>query len=370
MKKIIALLIAAATLVMLISCGDSDYPPVKSTEEEARVVMSVNYEKEKYEVKYELYRALFLSLHSEVDNGDFSVWSGDDKDAYIEKMDEIIKARVSEIYAAFHICSKIGIDVYSSDFDKKVKEYIATSVEGGYIGGTEVKGFEGDYDKYLASLKEMGLNYSVQELMIRYSLATEEIYKYYAGTLDSEEFLENAVSGALKYTAEDVLAFYNSPDCVRVIRAFLPKEYFSAERAENIRAEIAEKAKKGETDVANYIIGQTTTGSTDIKNGEIIAEHNLDKQYYSELIKCAFELDAFEVSEVIQINTGYEDAYIILYKTVKSNTHYTECYDNIANAYVQNEIGKIIDTAAISIEENLKATDALSSLDRSAISME
>ena len=370
MKKIIAMLIAAASLIALISCGDSDYPPVKSTEEEARVVMSVNYENKKYEVKYELYRALFLSLHSDVDKGDFSVWSGDDKDAYIEKMDEIIKARVSEIYAVFHICSKIGIDVYSSDFDKKVKEIIATSVEGGYIGPTEIKGFEGDYDKYLASLKEMGLNYSVQDLMIRYSLATEEIYEYYGGTLDSEEFLENATSGALKYTAEDVLEFYNSSDCVRVIRAFLPKKNFSAERAESIRNTILEKANKGEADVANYIIGQTTTGATDIKNGEIIAEHNLDKQYYSELIKCAFELDAFEVSDVIEINTGYEDAYIILYKTVKSNTHFTECYDSIANVYVQNEIGKIIDTAASSIKENLKATEALSSLDRSAISME
>ena len=370
MKKIIAMLIAAASLIALISCGDSDYPPVKSTEEEARVVMSVNYENKKYEVKYELYRALFLSLHSDVDKGDFSVWSGDDKDAYIEKMDEIIKARVSEIYAVFHICSKIGIDVYSSDFDKKVKEIIATSVEGGYIGPTEIKGFEGDYDKYLASLKEMGLNYSVQDLMIRYSLATDEIYEYYGGTLDSEEFLENATSGALKYTAEDVLEFYNSSDCVRVIRAFLPKKNFSAERAESIRNTILEKANKGEADVANYIIGQTTTGATDIKNGEIIAEHNLDKQYYSELIKCAFELDAFEVSDVIEINTGYEDAYIILYKTVKSNTHFTECYDSIANVYVQNEIGKIIDTAASSIKENLKATEALSSLDRSAISME
>lgn len=370
MKRIIALLIAAASLIMLISCDGSDYPPVKSTDEEARVVMSVNYENKSYEVKYELYRALFLSLHAEVDNGDFSVWSGDNKDEYIEKIDGIIKARVAEIYAAFHVCSKIGVNVYSSDFDKKVKENIATSVEGGYIGLTEIKGFEGDYDKYLASLTEMGLNYSVQDLLIRYSLATEEIYKYYAGTLDSEEFLENAASGALKYTAEEVLEFYNSQDCVRVIRAFLPKEYFSADRAQKIRDTIEEKSKKGESDVANYIIGQTTTGASDVKNGEIIAKHNLDKQYYSELIETAFALEAFETSGVIDINTGYENAYVIIYRTTKSNTHYTECYDAIANAYVQNEIGKIIDTAAVSIEENLKATDALNSLDRSAISME
>ncbi len=370
MKKIIALLIALSSLFALISCGDSDYPPQKSSDEEARIVMSVSFEDKKYEIKYELYRALFLSVHGEVDGGDMSVWSGENKSEYIAAVDEIIKDRVAEIYAAIHIASKIGVNVYSFDFDKKVKEYIKTSVEGGYIGQTEIKGFEGDYDKYLESLKKMGLNYSVQDLMIRYSLATEEIYKHYAGTLDSEEFLENAVSGALKYTAEDVLTFYNSADCVRVIRAFLPKQYYTSERAESIRDTIAEKAEKSESEVANYIIGQTTTGATDIKNGEIIAMHNLDKQYYSELIKSAFELDAFEVSEVISINTGYEDAYVILYRTVKTNDHFEECYNSIANAYVQNEIGKIIDTDVTAMKDNIKTTDILAELDRGSISME
>ena len=370
MRKIIALLIAILTIVSLASCADGDYPPKKSTEEEARVVMSVNIENKTYEVKYELYRALFLSVHDEVDGGDMSVWSGENKAEYIEAVDEIIKEKAADIYAVLHIASKIGVNVYSSEFDKKVKEYIATSVEGGYIGDTEITGFEGDYNKYLESLKKMGLNYSVQDLMIRYSLANEEIYKHYAGTLDSEEHLENAVSGALKYTAEDVLEFYNSTDCVRVIRAFLPKLYYTAERAQGIRNTIVEKAQKSETEVANYIIGQTTTGATDIKNGEIIAKHNLDKQYYSEIIKNAFLLDTFGVSEVINVNTGYEDAYVILYRTVKTSDHFSDCYDSIASAYVQNEIGKIIDTDATSIKEGLQSTDILNELDRGAISME
>lgn len=370
MKKIIALLIALAAAFSLVSCGADDYPPQKSTEEEARVVMSVNIENKTYNIKYELYRALFLSFHEEVDGGDMSVWSGANKAEYIDAVDGIIKEKAADIYAVLHVASKIGIDVYSFDFDKKVKEYIATSVEGGYFGDTEITGFEGDYNKYLESLKKMGLNYSVQDLMIRYSLANEEIYKYYAGTLDSEEYLENAVSGALKYTEKEVLEFYNSDDCVRVIRAFLPKLYYTAERAESIQSKIVEKAQKGETDVANYIIGQTTTGATDIKNGEIIAKHNLDKQYYSKLIESAFILDSFEVSDVISINTGYEDAYVILYKTVKTSEHFAACYDSIATAYVQNEIGKIIDTASTSIKNGLQPTDILKELDRGSISIE
>ena len=370
MKKIIALFLAVVSLISLISCGEDKYPPVKSTDEEARVVMSVQVEGKKYDIKYELYRALFLSVHEDVDGGDMTVWSGEDKNEYIDKVDEIIKDRVSEIYSAFHVASKIGVNVYSSDFDKKVTEYIKTSVEGGYVGQTLLEGFGGDYDKYLESLKVMGLNYSVQDLMIRYSLATEEIYKYYAGTLSDEEFLENAVSGALKYTEEDVRAFYDSSDSVRVIRAYLPMLYYTPARAESIRATIVEKAKKGEEDVANYIIGQTTTGATDIKNGEIISMHNLDKQFYSELIECAFELDTFEVSELIQINTGYEDAYVILYKTVKSNEHFESSYDSIEAAYVQNEIGKILDTAATSIKEAIQNKDILAEIDRASITIE
>ena len=51
MRKIIALLIAILTVVSLASCADGDYPPQKSTEEEARVVMSVKIENKTYEVK-------------------------------------------------------------------------------------------------------------------------------------------------------------------------------------------------------------------------------------------------------------------------------------------------------------------------------
>ena len=36
--------------------------------------------------------------------------------------------------------------------------------------------------------------------------------------------------------------------------------------------------------VATYMIVHTTTGAADIKNGEIIAKHSLDRGYYGELI--------------------------------------------------------------------------------------
>ena len=121
MKKIIAILLALASLFTLASCNkDKEYPPVESSEEEARVVMTLSIDGKNYDVRYELYRAFFLTYKSEVDGKDESVWTGDEKDEYVAKIDAIILDRITEIYAAFALCERIGFDVYSKDVDKKI----------------------------------------------------------------------------------------------------------------------------------------------------------------------------------------------------------------------------------------------------------
>lgn len=369
MKKITALLLALVALLSLFSCTEDKYPAKESTESEARTVMTVEIDGESYNIKYELYRALFLAARSSVDGGDASVWSGADKENYVAQIDAVIKSRIAEIYSVFHVAKKIGIDVYSSRYDALVKDYVTISVEGGYYNDVAITGFGGDYDKYLAYLAENYMNYSVQDLLLRYSVAMQEIYEYYAGTLNSE-YLPDTQVGKLEYTRDDVLNFYNSDECVRVLRAFLPDAYFTRERAESIRETLVQKSALGDDAVAAYMISQTTTGATDIKNGEIIARHNLDTEYYAELVEAAFGLKTFEVSAVLETTTGTEDGYAILYKTVKNSSHFEECYDGIAAAYVQNEIGKIIDTATISVLESLKPTRVLEEIDRSNITME
>ena len=61
LKKLICALLTVAMLLALISCGD--YEPVPSTADEARTVMTFRIEGEKYELKYELYRCLFLTYN-------------------------------------------------------------------------------------------------------------------------------------------------------------------------------------------------------------------------------------------------------------------------------------------------------------------
>ena len=51
MKKLLSLLIIIATLLSLFGCGKK-YPEVKSTAEEDRVVITLEADDKKYEIKY------------------------------------------------------------------------------------------------------------------------------------------------------------------------------------------------------------------------------------------------------------------------------------------------------------------------------
>ena len=374
MKKISFLLIAVLLITALMSCGDTEYPPVESSKLESTVVMTLKIEDEEYSVKYELYRALFLNIRDEIDGGDASVWSGGNKDEYVALADAKIKKQLADIYSIFYIADKIGIDVYSSEFDDMVEEIIKLSIEGeGSYDESTLVGFGGDYDAYLAHLKSQNLNYAAHDLMLRYYIASNKIYDYHAGYTDTE-FLEEYDGGALKYTKDDVKAFYkNNEECVLTIQAVLPSYSFSASKAEEKRQAIIEKKIYGVDAVINYVISLgVPTATSEIENGTLIARHNLESAYYSELTEAAFSLGYFDVSEVIEV-TGYDDGYsryYILYKINKTDEHFEECYEEIESIYIQNQIGKIIDTVADTLFASAQNTAFLNTLNRAGISME
>ncbi len=363
MKKIIALfLILTLSAFALLSCSDY-YKPQKSTKEELKTVLSLSFGEETYEVKYELYRALFLSIKSEIDGGDASVWQSAEKDKYIAEANKQIFARVSDIFAIFSLAKGIGVDVYSKEYDESVQEIIKASVDGGIIAGTHYQGFGGDYDAYLESLREMNLNYSVQDLMIRYALAMDDIFYYYGGNVDND-----ANPGALGYTRDDVLAFYNSDDCVRVYQLYLSKltTSFTEESANAVRDKIA--SKTSEEEVVATMIGNSTYGDN-IKNGTLIGRYNLDSFYYKALTNAAFSLGFYETSPVIEIKTSMDEGYFILYRTKKSPEHFNESYDEIAAIYVEDVIGKMITTRAGALLSTLSKTSDYYSIEHARVSM-
>lgn len=378
MKKIIAILLVLTSLFALASCKkDKEYPPVESTEEEARTVMAMEIDGKTYNVRYELYRAFFLTYKSLVDKGDESVWNGENKDEYVEEIDEIIIDRIVEIYAALALCERIGYDIYSKDVEKKIKENIRVSVEGGSYGSSTIEGFE-SYEDYLAALKAANLNYSVQSLLFRYAIAVDAIDTYYIGTASSDDIDVNVTIGKIEYTRDDVKAFYDSDDCVRVLRASFPKEitYTPLERAERLKDDLEAAAASKDTleemenAVAAAIMSNSLyTNPAEIKAGYVIGRYNLERSYYGDMTDEAFGIEIGEVSDPIEIVTDVENAYYVLYRTFKSDEHFEENYDSIRYIYLMNYVGNISHGVAEELKESISYTDFLLNINHAEIGM-
>ena len=363
MKKIIAIIMILATVFSLAACGESTYPAVESTEEEKTVMLTYKYENQTYEVRYELYRALFLNFAEEYDNGDRSFWSTADASDAIGEINERITDYCLDIFAVIHLSKKIGYDPYSKDADSRIEEYIRQSVDG---NGAELEGFGGDYNAYLESLKKINMNYSVQVLLLRYSLAYDKILDHYSGT-----FNENNPSqidmGALEYTEEDVREFYESDNCVRVSLVEINSQYISREKAELRRNEIA--AKTTEEQALKYAVQFTAGDASDIMNGIVIGKNSLDRAYYSNVVDTAFGLAPYETSEIIDITVDGTPYYWILYKREKSEDYFDAHYDDIASVFVSESIGNIINNMKSEIKKQEITSYNLKEIDYTAIAM-
>jgi hypothetical protein len=364
MKKAIAIILMLSSLLLLFSCGG--YDPVESSEEEARVVMTARVENETYEIKYELYRALFLNYKSDVDGGDSTVWTGENSQNYIDEINKIIIDRAASIYATFAIAEELGIKPYSADIESEIKKLVKLSVEGGDYEGELFLGY-GSYDAYLEALKAMNMNYSVQTLMYRYMLVTQAIEEYFKGEKSDGVQLEDP-TGKIEYTEDDVRDFYEGDDCVRVLRAFLQSEYRTREAAERVRS--AMMSKTSELDVAYCIIQNSMTSADEVMNGHVVGRYSLDSYYYAEFTEAAFSLSTGEVSEIIEVVNGINDGYFIIYKATKSDEHFEKCYEEIEAAYLDNAIGERISEAVKSLKESVSFMDLYSEIVHSDITME
>ncbi len=367
LKKLLSLTLIVCALFVLGSCAEDKYPPVESTAEESRVVYTLTLDGERYDVKYELYRAFFLNYKSIVDGGNESVWQGDGKYTYVTKINEMILDSVCEIYGALHHAKAIGINPYSTTFDKKIDEYIAGSVEGYNDGTLSAEGFGGDYDKYLESLKKNGLNYSTQVLLYRYAIAVDKINEHYIGTVDLDNPTPDMQSGALKYTREDLRSYYDSNDTVRCLLAVLDSRSFTAERANEIRDNMASYAN--EAGVISYIMNFTTTTERDGAEGVIIGKNSLDGAYYSGVTEQAFSISIGEVSQVVPVSNTEGSYYYILYKVAKTDEYFNGHIADITSSYLNSQISRLLSLTEAALVESATPTSEYSVIDHSAIAM-
>ncbi len=367
MKKILCFILVIVSLFSVYSCSDDkDYEPIESTEKEAAAVIKFKIDGDEYEVRYELYRALFLTYATDYDKGDKSFWNSSEADNAKKEINDKIISFSSDIYATLHHAKQLGLDPYSKDVDEKIYQNIESSIDGN--DDAAIEGFGGDYDAYLQSLYDMNLNYSVQVLLLRYSIAYNSIVSYYTGNVDDESPTPDMVSGKLEYNKEDVYEFYMSEDAVRVSVIEMNPLYISESRINEIRDKIASFTNM--EDALNYAIGNTASDASDIKNGVIIGTQSLDIAYYNDLIDAAFSLELHETSEPIQVYSNEKSVFWILYKQSKSDAHFNEFYDDIENVYISQKIGEFLYGVKTSMEDSKEFTDIFDNLNYSSISMD
>ena len=350
MKKILFFLMIIFTVLGLCSCKKEEtkgvyYAPIASTAEESRVVMSFTVDGRTYDVRYELYRALFVGNRYEVDGGDDSVWTGPLAEDKINEINEIIVDKAAEIYSTLDLAQRLGINAYSFEADLNIQYMIDLYVKGGESeSGTSVVGY-GSYDKFLASLKKKGMNYATCELMFRYSYALERINEYYVGTYG----IFGYTGGKLNVTDKALKDYYYSDECVRVLEAYFQVGTKTEERIGEIRDSFENESSIKA--IAAKIIQYTTVTSSELIDtsgnvvGKAIGYYELDSKYYSEYISEAFSLSHGDVSRVIcidNINDIYADGYYVLIGVEKDDQHFENSKSHIKSSYVNNEIGKIL----------------------------
>ncbi|MBQ8380379.1 MAG: hypothetical protein IJY18_00650 [Clostridia bacterium] len=358
MKKLLCLALALSLLFSLFSCGGAKYEPRESTEEEARVVMTYSIDGATYEVKYELYRAIFLNFISEYDYKKDGFFDTDEGKAAVDSVNETFKSLSADIYATLHLAKKIGYDPYSADADKAVSELIAEDVENEYFGG--------DYEKYLSELKNINLNYSTQDLILHYQLAYDKIVDYYKGTVDPDNPSTDMTEGALEYTEDDVRDFYFGESSVRVSIIKISHDLPLSE-ARVIRDKLA--AMTDEKDALYYASSSTISDPYDVYMGAVIGRNSSDYVFYGDVMKEAFALGLNETGKVHDISSGVEPIYWVLYRTAKTEEHFLECYDDIADSYLSEKIGAILGGVTDSLKKSAETTEVFDSISHKEIEM-
>ncbi len=354
MKKILFLIITVLSAITLFGCSENEYPPVESTAEEARVVMTLNVEGTEYEVKYELYRAFFLNNKSTVDGGDSSVWTSENKQEYIDKINKIIIERITEIFAVIHRAKEIGFDPYSDKVDYEIEEYVRGAVEGDdeQIG-------HGSYDAYLESLKKNNLNYSTATFLLRYALAKDAIESYYYDDYS--------------YSEDDVKEYYNSSDCQRVLQSYFQTGVLTYAQMSEYRSSLLKI--DDELSLAAYIIGSTSVTESDLISdgkltGIVIGKNELIGSEYSEYVNEIFSLSSGQFSNIITLKDTAADGYYVVYSLGKTDEHFEAAYSAIETSYLDNIIGRVLQSIGKELSGSLEFTSEYSSIDHSKISMD
>lgn len=281
LRSFFALLLTLALLLSFVGCG---YSPVKSSKEEKSTVLTLDGG---FSVPYELYRFYFLSELS-LSEIDPAALSAEEKTALFAEIHGKTLSEIATVYAVLKLAKDNGIDVESREFDKYVKENVIAAIEGddNYVG-------YGDRDTYLAEIQKAHMNDSVFRFLLRYRYAESKLGAHLRDT------------GALKSSEENVLAYMNSDECVRVSWIYIPYTVLANYTPDQL-AKMEAEAKAATDD---GFLAMTHKGLPDLYSDEeldrgfYIGKYQLDP-YYETLTETAFSLEMGETSSLIDSGDG------------------------------------------------------------------
>lgn len=300
-KTVAAIILGVAVLAFVISMiiaavyGFGRVRPIKSTEEEARVVGSVAG----YEVRYEELRYIALLHKSSLDTsfGEYSSLSEDKKAEYREALEEAVLHDIENNYVVMSLCDKYGIDTDSREVRGEVNDAIEAFVDG-ELGGKK------EYAEWLA---KNDLTDAFLRLVYKVDVLEGKLIEYMTENKIGIEYDGVMDTGFTEYVLE-------SGDFIQTTHAYYPHEWeykggmSASEKAEATAAAVAAagdgtaryEAIRSAIGSAPFVTGISMTG-----DGVYFTYGQMGEFYES----VAFSLDEYEVSGAVESEDGY---YVIM----------------------------------------------------------
>ncbi len=173
--RILSLALALLLLIpSLVACSSS---PIRSTDEELRVVGKVG----EYEVYYEELYFLANSYREGLEKkyGEYASLDSAAASAYESELRELVCSNIVSNYAILTLAATEGLTLESEGLDERVQKYIDTMIE---------TSFGGSRSEYKKNLKQYGLT----DRYVRFTAAVDMLYfDFLAAKLDSGEITDN-----------------------------------------------------------------------------------------------------------------------------------------------------------------------------------
>ncbi len=290
--------------------------PIKSSEEDARVVGEIG----DFEVRYEELRYFASERMLELDGkrGEYASLDAAAKAEYEKELERLVIEDLYDVYAIYSLCDGFEIDTDSYEADDFVQEKVEELIDGK---------FDGDKREYKKWLEESAITDSVLRKLYKVSFLEDALLDYLSETKTGiaydtdniEEFINHVVSGG---------------DFVRTIHAFYPKRsdvvdtstsMTDAERAVDTLSSVSDDEERYSAMAtiigkAPFVDGFSTTG-----NGFYFTHGQMGEAYES----ASFDLEEYGVSGVVET----EDGYYVIMRLPVDEAHVTANRTTLLNNY-------------------------------------